>query len=372
MTRLNGNEIDLGITGLFPSIRFTGQNQVGGSLTPGSNGGDAGQAALSPSLEAVWSVTNDLKLGFSVQTPFGQRVVYPGNFVGRYQALVSSITDTEIGAAVAYRLTPTLSIGGGPIVDYLAARLTSAINIGAASAITGDPTADMHGNSWSVGYHLGVLWEPTQEWRFGVDYRSRISRTINGSQDVSVPSLLSQLSPVTAAALAALGTPAKTSITLPDVLTMSAVWQITPSVAGLATLELTRWSVLQALTVNGANGVTTTLPLHFHDSWLGSIGVNYRPAALPKLMLQAGLGIDQSPVSDSYRTPRLPNPAEVLIGLGATYDVTQAVSVQAAFLEEVGFGSSNINFSSGPTAGTLNGSYSTRVSIVSLGLAVRF
>ena len=372
MVNVDGNEIDLGINGLFPTIDFSGQDDLGGRPLSGSSGGNAGPATLIPSLENVWSLSHDLKLGLSMEVPFGQRTVYPGDFVGRYQALVSSISDVEIGLSAAYRLTPTLSIGGGPIFDYLATRLTSAINTGPTAALTGDPVADIHGNDWSAGYHLGVFWTPTEDWRFGVDYRSRISRTLNGVQDVSIPPLLAELSPPAAAQLSALRTPVKAAITLPDVLTMSAVWQITPSIAGLATLQWTDWSVLQALNVNGANGITTVLPLHFSSSWMGSLGVNWRPEVLPKLLLQGGVGLDQTPVSNTYREPRLPNPAQVILGFGVTYALTDSLKLEAAYLQEIGFGASKIDYSSGPTAGTLIGSYSTRVSVVSLGLGWRF
>jgi long-chain fatty acid transport protein len=265
-----------------------------------------------------------------------------------------------------------LSIGGGPIIDYLAARLTSAINTGPTAALTGDPLVDVHGNSWSVGYHLGVFWQPSESWRFGVDYRSRISRTINGSEGVSIPSLLAELSPPAAAQLNALNTPVKTSITLPDVLTMSAVWQITPAIAGLATVQWTDWSVLQELAVNGANGVGSVLPLHFRSSWMGSLGVNYRPEFAPKLLLQGGVGLDESPVTNAAREPRLPNPANVILGCGVTYALTSDIKLQAAYLQEISFGPSQINYSSGPTAGNLTGSYKTRVSVVSLGVGWRF
>ena len=372
MVGLNGNEIDVGINGLFPTIEFSGQNLLGGSPIPGSSGGNAGQAAATPSLEAVWSVSPDLKLGLSAEVPFGQRTVYPSDFVGRYQAEVSSISDVEIGLVAAYRLTPTLSVGGGPIIDYFAARLTSAINTGPTAALTGDPAVDVHGSSWSAGYHLSAFWAPTTAWRLGVDYRSRISQTIDGQQQVFIPPLLASLSPPAAAALSALNTPARTRITLPDVLTLSAVWQVTPSLAGLATLQWTDWSLIQALTVTGANGRSSVLPLHFSDSWMGSLGVNYRPECLPALLLQAGVGLDQSPVSNADRTPRLPNPAQLLIGFGVTYELTSSVKLQAAYLQEIGFGPSQISFSSGPTAGTLIGSYTTRVSVVSLGMAWRF
>jgi long-chain fatty acid transport protein len=105
---------------------------------------------------------------------------------------------------------------------------------------------------------------------------------------------------------------------------------------------------------------------------MGSLGVNWRPEVLPKLLLQGGVGLDQTPVSNTYREPRLPNPAQVILGFGVTYALTDSLKLEAAYLQEIGFGASKIDYSSGPTAGTLIGSYSTRVSVVSLGLGWRF
>ena len=372
MTQLDQNEVDLGAAGLLTSINFSGSNMLGPFATPGSDGGNAGGPALVPSLAAVWVVNQKLRLGFSVETPFGERTVYPTDFVGRYQALVSSISDVEIGLAAAYKITPTFSIGGGPIIDHFAARLTTAVNTGATAALTGDPEVDDAGDDWSLGYHLGVFWRPVADWRFGIDYRSRIRNAIEGNQTVSIPPLITALSPATAAELGGLATPMRTTITLPDIMTISAVWQIDPEWAALATLQWADWSVIQSLVLSGLNGSSSTLPLYFHNSWMGSLGVNYTPAALPKLMLQAGIGLDQSPVTDQDRTPRLPSLDEAILGFGLHYAITPAVMLKASFLHEFGIGPNSIDFSSGSTAGTLLGTYSTGVSVFGLGVGVKF
>src|SRR6185295_4205692 len=151
-----------------------------------TTGGNAASAGAVSGFAGVWSAEQDLKFGFSLEFPFGQRLSYPLNFVGRYQALVSSVTDIELGLVTAYRITKHISIGAGPIVDYFQARLTNAINIGPAAVLTGDPTADLHAHDWSAGYHLGALLELDSELRAGIDYRSRISVQLDGEQHISV------------------------------------------------------------------------------------------------------------------------------------------------------------------------------------------
>jgi long-chain fatty acid transport protein len=306
MTLLPDSELASGLNLLLPVARFSGENLVGGLPTPGSIGGNAGTAAGVGSLAGVWSADQNLKFGFSLEAPFGQRVSYSSDFVGRYQSLVSSVTDIELGLVAAYRIDEHVSIGGGPIVDYFQARLTTAINTGPTAVLTGDPIADVHAHNWTAGYHLGGLYEFNSGLRAGIDYRSRIREQLDGEQGISTLPLLATLNPATARQLAAGNTDVHTSITLPDVLTLSGVWDVSSEWTALATVQWTHWSLLQELSLVGANGQTTILPLRLRNNWLGSLGANYRPGSMPGLMLQAGLGFDESAATDGTRSPRLP------------------------------------------------------------------
>ena len=373
MTLLGDNELAGGLNVILPNTQFTGENLVGSVPTPGVTGGNAATPGLAASLAGVWSASPDLKLGFSLEDPFGQRQSYPFDWVGRYQALVSSVTDIELGLVAAYRIDEHLSLGAGPIVDYFQARLTNAINIGPLTALAGEPSADLHAHNWTAGYHLGALYEFNPQLRAGIDYRSRINEDLDGEQRISIPPLVPTLSPAVAGMLEAGNGHAHTSITLPDVLTTSGVWDISPEWTGLATAAWTDWSLLQQLSITTANGLrTTNVPLQLRNTWLGSLGANYRPATVPGLMLQAGLGFDESTGTDSTRSPRLPGRDLILLGVGFTYQIMPDASLQAAFLHEFGVGARGINYSSSPSAGTLIGSYSTSASAISVGLNLRF
>jgi long-chain fatty acid transport protein len=372
MTLLPDSELAGGLNAIVPSAAFTGENLVGPLATPGTTGGNAATAAATASLAGVWAAEPNLRLGLSLESPFGQRESYPESFVGRYQSLVSSVTDIELGLVAAYRINQHLSIGGGPIVDYFQARLTRAINTGPTAELTGDPIVDLHGGDWSAGYHLGALYETDWAMRVGIDYRSRITEPFGGDQSVSIPPLLAILSPQAAGLLAAANTNVHTMVTLPDVLTMSGVWDVSPEWSPLVTVQWTDWSLLQQLSIVGANGQTTTLPLQLRSTWLGSLGANYRPVWAPGLMLQTGLGFDESAVTDATRSPLLPGRDAIILGVGLTYAVRSNASVQFAFLHEFGVGPNGISYSANPTAGVLTGSYATSANLVSLGMNWRF
>jgi long-chain fatty acid transport protein len=369
MTRLNQNEIDGSINGIFPSINFSGANYVGGTATtPGSTGGNLIQSAATGGVYGLWSVTPDFKLGLAIDAPFGQRVSNPADFVGRYQSIVSSITDLAFDLSAAYKFNEQWSIGGGPVIDTFTARLTQAVNTGPYAAL-GDPVADLHGSNVGVGYTLGVLYQPTQDLRFGVDYRSRIQHDISGTQSIFIPPAIGAYAPPLAAALATQNYSASTKITLPDSVTAGAYWQATPQLALLADLSWTDWSLLQNINITSSSpyATPTTIQENWHNTVAVSVGANYR--ITETILLQGGFGFDESPVTDSNRTSRIPDSNRYILGIGAQYDVLPNVTLQIAYAH-VFFASAPI--SSQTASGLLAGTYSDAANTASLGVKVRF
>jgi len=372
MVRLNQDEVDGSINGIFPTSSFQGANFLGpNATTPGTTGGNLVQAEATGGVFGLWNFSPDLKFGVGATAPFGQRVANPGDFVGRYQSLVSSITDIAVVLAASYRVNEQISIGGGPLIEYFHARLTQAINTGPTAALTGDPVADVHGDDTSAGINIGALYQATPDLRFGLDYRSRIQHSITGSQSIFVPPLIEAFSPQTAALLAAQNTAARTKITLPDIVTLSAAWQVTPQLALLASVEWTNWSLLSSVNITpttpGLPG--TTLQENWRNTWFGTIGANYR--ATDKLLLQGGVGFDESPVTTSNRTTRIPDSNRVVLGVGAQYDVLPNVTLQAAYAH-VFFASASIDNAASATSGVIVGKYSNSADTASLGVKVRF
>jgi long-chain fatty acid transport protein len=371
MVRLNANEIDAPVNAIFPSSTFTGANFVGsGQTTPGTQGDNLIQAVATPAAFAVWSFSPDLKFGFAATTPFGQRVTNPTNFVGRYQSLVSSITDFNFSISAAYRINEHISIGGGPVIDYFKTRLTQAANIG-VNQLVGDPVVDLHGDNVAAGFNLGALYQFDDNTRVGIDYRSRITHTINGTRSVFVPPVLSAVSPATAAQLRfLLNTPVSTDITLPDSVTLGFYRQIDPQWAVMADVQWTHWSLIRNVSIVPSNGTPVmSLPQNWRNTWFAAIGANYR--VTDKLLLQAGFAYDESPVTDRNRTTRIPDSDRYDLAVGATYSVLPNVNLQAAYVHAF-FSGGSINNSAVPSAGLISGSYSTSADAFSLGATVKF
>ncbi len=369
MVRLDRNEIDASVNGIFPTINFSGTNTVGAARTPGTTGGNLIEPSATAGTFAVWSFSPDLKFGFGATAPFGQRIANPADFVGRYQSLVSKITDLNFTISAAYRVTDRLSIGGGPVVDYFDTRLTQAQNIG-VNAITGDPVGSVYGDDVGVGFDIGALYQIDEGTRAGINYRSRISHRVSGTQSIFVPPLLAAGSPATAALLARLDSSANADVTLPDNVSIGLYHEITPHWAVMSDLQWTHWSLLKEITIVPSNGAPlTNLPENWHSTWFVGVGTSYR--VLDELLLQTGFSYDQSPVPDFYRTTRVPDTDRYNLGVGLTWSVLPNVNLQAAYLHTF-FASAPINNSASPSAGTIQGNYSNSANSVSLGATVKF
>ncbi len=379
MTNLTDTEIDQALNYFDPGIRFQGQDILGGKPIPGYTGGDAAPPAVSAGLEALFKTPDpDWKVGVAVEAPFGLRTSYPNNFVGRYQALTSAIEDFQVNLDAAYRISPQFSIGGGPIFSYLRARLTQAVNVTAFLPQSGDPLVDIRGDAFAAGYHLGALYNVNSALRFGIDYKSRLGYDVTGKQTVSQPNAV-RANPFISSVISGLNGNAETQVTLPDVLTMSGYYDIDPEWAVMATVQWTHWSLIQNLTVDVYNPRTRSnvapesTPIGFNSTWMESVGVNYRPAALPRLMLQGGVLYDEGANTDATRGPRLPDEDRIGVSGGFSYAITPRTRLRAAYLHEFPSGSDHTNYTNNfPGAGTLVGTFSNDADVVSAGVTMQF
>jgi long-chain fatty acid transport protein len=372
MTLIGGDEIDSGANYFDPGIRFHGQDVVNGVAVRGYEGGDAAFGAVSAGSETVISASPDLKFGMAVEAPFGLRTSYPSSFVGRYQTLVSAIEDFQFAPSVAYQVTPQLSVGGGPVVSYFRARLSQAIDTTIYDRNAGDPTIDIRGDDIKPGYNIGALYQFTPALRVGIDYHSRIGQNVVGKQQATVPEALTRQIPFVAAVVDALNQDVTTQIALPDYLTGSVYYDVTPEWAVMATGQWTDWSLLKTLTIN-TPAMEEATPLTFRNTWMESVGVNYRPGWLPKLMLQTGLLYDEGAATNVTRGPRLPDEDRIGATGGFSYQITPNLAFRASYLHEFAAGSNNIDYTNKfPGAGSIVGTFADNADVVSAGIKMNF
>jgi len=373
MTGLSGNQVSGDLSIVIPSAIFSGVGlNAAHQPISGGNGGDAGGAQPVPAVYGVYDVSPDLKFGLAITAPFGLKLQYDSDWVGRYQAIKSDLEIININPNIAYRVTDWLSIGGGPAIQHANTELTSAINSTAVAHLanpllpTGltlpDGSVRITGDSLSVGYNLGILAQVSPGTRLGASYRSQVSHRLEGSATLNVPAPL-------AADPRFQNTPTRTDLRTPDIVSLAASHQISSDLILLAEVQWTNWSLVKDLRVERPDGsALTDQPEQWHGTWFASIGASYAPD--PNWTIRGGFAFDPTPVRNQFRTARVPDSDRYWLAVGLGYKWTADLHFDAAYVHIFG-GSAPINELS-QTGDVLVGRYSDHIDLVSLSATLRF
>lgn len=320
-------------------------------------------------------MSDRLAVGIGVNAPFGLATKYDRDWVGRYHAVESDMLSVNINPSVAYEINDNLSIGGGFSAQYVKAKLSSMIDfgtIGAQMRIPGllpqqnDGFFELEGDSWGVGFNLGLLYEFNNHTRAGVSYRSRIEHTLKG--DANFSNVPAPLSPTFR------NTGGEADVTLPDSISVSFIHQFDPQWMVMADFTWTNWSLYEELVVTFDSGLTPNRTVNrWQDSYRYSLGASYMPGK--NWTIRIGAAYDTSAIGDrEYRTPRVPDADRIWAALGAGYKLSDMFSLDFGYahlfiddpeIEKTATGGDALR-------GGLRGSYKSHIDIISAQLTMRF
>ncbi|OGW37213.1 MAG: hypothetical protein A2Y97_11600 [Nitrospirae bacterium RBG_13_39_12] len=390
LTRLNDQQLVVGTHIIMPSAEFDNEDSthllqgVTGMPLLGGNGGDGGVTKAVPNAYYSKKLGDRFTFGIGINAPFGLATDYDKRWVGRYHAIESDVLTINLNPAIAYKITDNLSIGAGFSAQYIKAKLSNAIDFGTLDAIgqlglpagalgltpqMADGFASLEGDSWGVGYNIGLLYEFNKDTRMGIAYRSRIKQTLKGDADFSdVPAGLNPY-PVFK------DDDIEADIKLPDSFSVSFFHSFNPQWMVMADFTWTNWSLFEELRVKFDNpyqpdSVTTE---NWQDSYRYSLGLTYLPDS--NWILRVGTAYDTSAVADEkHRTPRIPDEDRIWTTVGVGYKFSKLVSF------DLGYAHLFINdpeINKTPTGedavrGGLKGTFDSHVNIVSVQLNLTF
>ena len=105
---------------------------------------------------------------------------------------------------------------------------------------------------------------------------------------------------------------------------------MTDAFALMADVTETDWHSLRTIDIDYDSRQPNTTELYdWKDTRFYSLGAEF--ALSDAFTLRAGVALDETPVSDETRTPRLPDNDRTLFSIGATWHATDALSVDAAY-----------------------------------------
>jgi len=349
MTRLKQSEFLLGLQPLFINLRFdAGSN----TTTSGGNGGNAGGFSPGAGFYYVHSFSPDLKFGFANFSYFGLAADFDDDWVGRYYAQEVALLTVGVSPSLSYRVNDWLSIGAGPTILFGKLKQKAAINNALDAIPDGKLTAK--DTDFGFGGNFGVLLEPWEGTRFGIQYLTPVDLDFKDAVD------LDGLGPGLQAALnvsGLAGSKVDFGITIPQMVMVSGYHELTDRVAIMGNVGWQDWSDFgqQEITVRSSTTTSLTTDLKYKDTWHGAIGTQYR--LNDRWRLSAGLAYDTSAVSDSDRTVSFAVDRQIRVSGGAQYHWDEDLVLGAAYTYFNG-GDAEIDQTRGPLAGRLQGEFS--------------
>lgn len=300
---------------------------------------DIGEDALVPALYAAAPLPGKLHLGVGINAPFGLETRYTNGWAGRYHGVKSNVLTVNINPALAWRPVPWISLGAGLQAQYADGNLTNAVDFGSIGARLGVPGATpgaqdgfakVEGDDWAYGYTLGAIVEPVQGTRLGVGYRSNLEHNLEGDADFD-----GDAAGIAAMLRGASGMfvdgPANVAVEMPASLSFGAYHELTRRVAVMGEAQWTDWSTFHELRVDFENPAQpdSVTEQRWNDSWFYALGVTFK--ATDTLTLRTGVAYDQSPVRNEFRTPRIPDEDRYWLSVGAGWEPTDWIELNAGY-----------------------------------------
>lgn len=350
---LDGTQVEIGTTAVFPSRKF--ESDSGGPTEKNED------TAWFPSTFYLSHQFNDqFSAGLAVFNPFGLGTVWDSDWEGNTIATKSRITTFNINPAVAWRITPRVSLGAGLDILLLDAKLKN--------QVPGLPTIDQKfsGDGEGVGFNAGLHIQITDRLSFGAAYRSEIKIDIDGKAEFDVPDDLAFLSSFFP------DTDGETSITLPQQVTAGLACRISPVWIVEAGLRWEDWESFDQLTIELEQPVTplgitsAPYPRNWHSTWAYNVGTKYR--VNDQVALMAGYLYGQNPIPDSTFEPAVPDSDTHLFTVGTelTFDNLKLVLAYGFQLQE------DRDKKTNEYGSTANGTYENHLHLAGISMTYAF
>ena len=243
----------------------------------------------------AYKVIDEVSVGFSFSTPFGNTIEFPNDWYGREMVQRLELKAFYFQPMVSVKLAPWMSVGG----SYIYAKGT--VNWDKAATQLGGTLNLFDDQATGSGFGLGFYFQPNSKWDISVAYRSPVDmKAENGIVSFNVaPSLYNSLG------LDAAGKDNFSAVLpLVDEFTVGATYKITPKWNVSADFNYSGWERYNKLTLdfenapigNQADNTILVAPKNFHNTKTFRFGTQYQLTDM--IVGRAGYYYDESPYTD--------------------------------------------------------------------------
>ena len=306
ITQLEGNNLRGGLYGIYIDSSFSPPHTA---PNHGHTYDNQDNYAAVPQIFYTYTPKDmPVSFGLGVYAPFGGNMSWPQNTGFRSVAMDGSLTYLTINPVVAFKVLPSLSIGGGVMVNY------ANMNMEQGLSYFQNPLTNFFrfsGKGWSVGYNLGVLWQPHEKVSIGASFRSSATVTLDGQTTYEKQPFIS-----------ATNQSAKAGFTFPITAVVGLSYRPTPKWNIEFDADYTDWSSFGTVTINQSatsSGVATNIPvkLDWQGSWMYELGATrYFDNGWHA---SAGIVYNENSVPNAYYTPLAADMDRYFLSAGTGY-----------------------------------------------------
>jgi long-chain fatty acid transport protein len=280
-----------------------------------------------PNFYASYQITDGLTAAIGLYAPYGLGTRWPSDWVGRGEAINTSIQTIVLNPAVGYRLPidgVNIMVGGGVMMMVysqvkLSRAVTDLVPEGTFS-LTGDQ------NDMATGYNVGILIQPNDMISIGFTYRSKFKVEYSGT--ASFNNLPTSGFPP--------GITGRTKIYMPANLAVGLNVKPIKNLNLEADYVWYEWSSFKRLAIDFDQQTALLKNLDIPRNYINSsqirVGGEYIDAFTQGLTLRGGISYDNSPIPNFTTDPTLPDNDRLAFSGGVSYNLTNMVSVDAFYM----------------------------------------
>jgi long-chain fatty acid transport protein len=319
---LKGNQLLVGGTLIAPSTDFTGASPFPGASV--TEKGDAG-IVVPPTLDFTHQLSSRLAVGLGVHVPYGLRTRWANRdttYTGRFLSKSAQIQGFSINPTIAYKLADRLAVGAG--FDFRLASVHLQKNAGIINPFTQkvedvaaiDLTSD---TNTGMGFNVGLLAKPTENFAVGVAYRHKVKIDFTGSADFTlIPTGNTQIDGVVKLSLPSGAEPVTSQIEFPSLVSVGASYE-RGNWTFAGQIDFHQWSSFDQLPVTFERwpSLSQVIPEDYKNTMIFRVGMERVMGE--HWALRGGYFYDQTPSPAASVSPLLPDADRHGIAAGFTY-----------------------------------------------------
>lgn len=359
---LTSLDSSLEITGSFTAVLATAK----ATLPDGTSYTTDNSASTPLSATVGFSIFDNLKAGIAFYTPYGSGINWTDNWPGAELNQSVSLKAFTLQPSIAWEPIKGLSIGAGMMITWGNVNLNKGlINPDSFNTLQGllimtgqmpasqymeyGPTTipasiNLNGSaSIALGVNLGVMYDITDQWTVGFNYRSKMMMKVKSGEATlryanthsqaildNVIGLLNQ-------------SPFEAQMPCAAIYNFGVSYKPTKKLTLAFDAQLTGWNAYKTLDINfldnALTGYNQSITKDYHNSWTFHAGAEYN--VTNRLDLRLGMMVDTTPVNSMHYNPETPGMCKIEPSVGLSFRPLKNFSIDASFLYVAGLGADN-------------------------------